>query len=523
MASGFSLGAAIGATGKFPKLKINQVEDETGKKTQDELQRIRNSFTLDKNKYHNIYVDQNKNLLDQSVRDLLQAEQSRDPNVIEKAYNIRNNINASQNKFQNLSETLFDFETTVENIKGKKSDLFFSPSLEKAYEIIKSSANEQDMFQKFSKDPTLFADGYFGFEQTPNGVTIKPRFADRIDFEKVFSKGDVYKLNENGVLMSEKTDPSAKGQTIRRFYSIPANRQEALELKKTDPNIKEELNAYDMGKAWFQTTPEAQSQYRSYLYHQRGQKDALDPTKMTTDQLYENLYDEIVSKNIPVKYENRDQMERRTVINIRNQMGQEVAPTDFTVGPMTSNYKGETNSLYTEYSASVSSEADGTLAQIPTNAYIVSLDSGEPAFSTTAQQDFTINRVAIFPAVQARDKKTGQLFLKPLTKAEKEDADKKGIKYLNYPFALGNTRQLNVSKAPNVGVSGYVIPLYEPDKDGKWIVPQESRKVKTTGGSPLLSQVTQRNKWDEATRANWDQAFFKIMKQVKDQNDIKGK
>jgi hypothetical protein len=348
MASGFSLGAAVGATGKFPKLRINKVEDETGKKTEAELERIRNSFTLDNNKYHNVYVDQNKGILDQSVRTLLDAEKSRDPNVVEKAYQLRNNINASQNKFLNLSKTLFDFESTVENIKGKKSDLFFSPSLEKAYEIIKSSANEQDMFQKFSKDPTLFADGYFGFEQTPNGVTIKPRFAERIDFEKVFSGGTVYKLNENGVLMSEKTDPNAKGQTIRRFYSIPANRQEALELKKTDPNVKEDRNAYDMGKAWFQTTPEAQSQYRSYLYHQRGEKTALDPTKMTTDQLYENLYNEIVSKNIPVKYENRDQMERRTVINISNQMGQQVAPTDFTVGPMTSNYKGETNSLYTE-------------------------------------------------------------------------------------------------------------------------------------------------------------------------------
>ena len=90
-----------------------------------------------------------------------------------------------------------------------------------------------------------------------------------------------------------------------------------------------------------------------------------------------------------------------------------------------------------------------------------------------------------------------------------------------YPFAIGNQRSLSVSKAPEVGVAGYAIPLYEPDTQGKWIVPQDSRKVKTTGGSPLLSQIVQRNKWDEASQANWDEAFFKIMNGVRDENDIK--
>ncbi len=90
-----------------------------------------------------------------------------------------------------------------------------------------------------------------------------------------------------------------------------------------------------------------------------------------------------------------------------------------------------------------------------------------------------------------------------------------------FPFAIGNQRQLTVSKVPELGVGGYAIPLYQPDSSGRWVIPQASRKQKTTGGSPLLSQITQRSNWSDESLQNWDAAFFKIMAGVRDQDDIK--
>ncbi len=87
MASGFSLGAAIGATGKFPKLKAPEVDTSVSDRQARELQAIRDSLVSDKSKFHNVYIGKNEENLKKNISELLQAEKTKDPNVIEKAYN----------------------------------------------------------------------------------------------------------------------------------------------------------------------------------------------------------------------------------------------------------------------------------------------------------------------------------------------------------------------------------------------------------------------------------------------------
>lgn len=521
MADGFSLGAAIGATGKFPKLKAPTINDEAADRAARELQSVRNRVTVDNAKYHKVFIEENKNETSKFIQGLLMAEKSKDPSVVDKTYTGEIDLNAKRNNFLNYSDQFFNIEKKIEDAESQRSEEFVSPGMKALYNVLKTSNSKEELYDKYMQNAGMFADGYVEVERTQDGFVVpKVKFHNKYDFPRVFNKGDVFQLKDKGVIISEKKNKSADGMEIDRYISIPANREEALFLKKTDPNINESANAYDLGKEWFKINPNAQLQFRAQLASD-DEPDALDPYKMTFDDLYNQLYDKHVKPNIPKRYENSDKMSTRNNFFVNVSTGQKVAPTDFTVGPLTANYNGKTNSLRTDLSASVSSEADGTLAQIPTNAYIVSLDNAKPAFTTTAQKDFKINRVAILPSIKVKDTKTGVVYLRPITEEEKVALDKAGTKYLMYPFAIGNQRQLNVSKAPEVGVGGYAIPLYEPDKNGKWIVPKESRKVKTTGGSPLLSQIVQRNKWDEDSQKNWDEAFFKMMNGVRDEDDIK--
>lgn len=521
MASGFSLGAAIGATGKFPKLKAPEIDSASSDRQARELSAVRNRVTVDNTRYHKIFIDENKEATAKFVQAILNAEKTKDPAVIDLTYSGELDLAAKRNNYQNYSMQFFEIENKVENAQNKKSNDYVSPGMEALYEALRTSTNKEQLLEKYQKNPQMFADGYVSLEKTDDGFVVpKVLFHEKYDFTKVFHKGDVFDLKNNGVVISETKKTTKEGREIDRYISIPANRAEALELKKTNPNINENANAFDLGKDWFSKNPNAQMQYRAQLASD-GKPDALDPYKMNFDDLYNQLYAETILPNIPAKYENKDSLFTRNSFAITVNTNQKVAPTDFTVGTMTANYNGKVNGLKTDLSASVSSEPDGTLAQIPTNAYIVSLDNAKPAFTGTAQKDFKINRIAILPAIKAKDVTTGVVYLRPITADEKAALDKAGTKYLMYPFAIGNQRQLSVSKAPDVGVSSYAIPLYEPDANGKWIVPKESRKVKTTGGSPLLSQIVARNKWDEASQQNWDEAFYRLMEGVRDEDDIR--
>jgi hypothetical protein len=182
------------------------------------------------------------------------------------------------------------------------------------------------------------------------------------------------------------------------------------------------------------------------------------------------------------------------------------------------NYKGKANGLSTDFASSVSSDPAGTQVQLPTNRYMINMDTGSPEFTTTAMKDFYINRVAVLPAQKMMDASTGKTVLVPVDRDEKKLLEASGD-LIYFPFAVGNTQPLRIGTAPEIGKFSYAIPLYEPNANGQWVIPKEYRKIKTTGGSPTLSQITSRNKWDEQTQVNWDNAYFDLMSKVVDEVD----
>jgi hypothetical protein len=525
MASGFSLGAAIGATGKFPKLKAPVVDDSAALDRKNrELQTIRRHVLADNNTYHNVLINENKDETAKFIQTLIRSEKEKDPNVLETAYGGEIALYAKRNSYLNDSKKFFDIEDQIEIAQTKKSNVFVSPGMKMLNEALKTARSREELLELYQRNPQMFADGYVEFDlnKGSDGVLIPSvLYHDKYDFTKIFNNKDVFDINDQGVIISEKKKVGKDAIEIDRYKSIPVNRAEALELKKTNPDINEETNAFDLGKDWFSKNPNAQLQYAAQLAAD-GKPDAQDPYAMSFDDLYNQLFNETILPNIPAKYENQDKMFNRTNVSVFVDANKKTAPTDFTVGALTANYKGKSNALVSDLSAAVSSDAGGTDVQIATNSYIVDMTSGLPAFtSTSTQKDFKISHIAIFPAITAKDTASGVTYLRPMTVEERKAADAAGTKYLMFPFAIGNQRQLNVSKVPEIGVGGYAIPLYQPDSSGRWVIPQASRKQKTTGGSPLLSQITQRSNWSDESLQNWDAAFFKIMAGIRDQDDIK--
>lgn len=517
MASGFSLGAAIGATGKFPKLSINQEADKFKDKKDTQLAAIRARVSADQNKYHNAYIGANEELTSNFINELYQIEKSNDPEGVTKAYKSFNSLNSKRDNFLILSNDLFNFEKQVQ--LGPEKGEYIPPSMQKAAEISKSVRSEEELYQKMLENPDIFVDGYVTINPDAKGLKRLNRIVHKkFNFSEILTSKKVFDLSTMGVVIEKNVQKNDKEREVDRFISIPYNRKEAIELKKLDPHVNIEQNAYDMAKAWFSNNPLAQQQYRSELYWD-GIPDAQDPTKMDFDTLYDEFYNDYVIPNIPKKYQNDYRTFSRTDIQIG--LGEQVAPTSFQVGPLTTNYNKKLNNLYTPYSAAVSAEPSGTKIQHPTNRYIISLDEGAPTFTTTALKDFYMSTVAVLPAVKAKDPVSGKIVVVPIDEETKKIVEGKGEKYMMLPFALGNNQPIRIGTAPEVGQTGYAIPLYEPDAQGRWIIPQEMRKIKTTGGSPLLSKIIERNKWTKETKANWDVTFYELMKQVVDENDVK--
>jgi len=514
----FSLGAAIGATGKFPRLKINKTEDETGAQSDKELAAIRSGISSDRNKYHNAYIEENKNAAVNLIQTIFKGEKAKDPNRVENAYVGEQELAATRGNLALLSKDLFDIEDKVMEGDMGAAREYIPESLKIFSKISRSAKSQEDLFSRIQENPEVFVDGYLNVTTDPNGLKrIQPIFHNNYDFEKILGSNDIFNLSKDGQIIKENINKNDKEKTIERIFSLPANREEAQELQKLFPEIKLDKNAFDIGKNWFNSNPLAQKQFRSQLYWD-GIPDAQDPMKMNNDQLYSEFYNKFVVTNIPAKFENKDQTFRRTNINVNVSTGQKVAPTSFQVGSMTMNYKGKPNGLSTEFSSSVSSDPAGTQVQLPTNRYMINMDTGAPEFTTTAMKDFYINRVAVLPAQKMMDASTGKTVLVPVDGEEKKVLQASGD-LIYFPFAVGNTQPLKIGTAPEIGKFSYAIPLYEPNANGQWVIPKEYRKIKTTGGSPTLSQITSRNKWDEATQVNWDNAYFDLMSKVVDEVD----
>lgn len=518
MSSAFSLGAAIGATGKFPKLKQPEQDTSAQDRVARELTAIRQGITVDKNKYHNAYINQAANDQQEAIFQLMNAERNKDPERVSIAYNVDGELQRKRNFLQVLSQDLFSIEEDAEI--GDQKGLYVPKYFQDLRAITKSAKSEDDLFKRLQENPEFFKDGYLKITVDENGLKrIIPTLNKKYDFEKILSGKDVFNLSQHGVLIKEEKNLTDKERTIERYTSIPMNKQEAIELQKTDPTVKPENNAYDLGKNWFLSNPKAQQQYKSMLYETGRLVDG-DPAETNPEELYKNFYKDYVVNNIPAKYENKDALVPRYITNINVDTSQKVAPTTFSIGTFSTNYLGN-DELFTEYGIAASKEAEGVQVEIPQTSYIISLDTGKPEFRGTATKKMTIARIGVFPATRAKDPATGKIILIPLTKKQKKEYDEKGKKYLMYPFALAVDKPLEIGVMPDLSKAAYAIPLYEPDANGNFIISSDVRQAKNGKGSPLLSQIITRGKWDEESQTNWNKSFFTMMGGVKDQNDVK--
>lgn len=522
MASAFSLGAAIGATGKFPKIKQPEQDTAAQDRVARELTAIRQGLTVDKNKYHNAYINQAADDQNKAIFDLMDAERNKSPERVSLAYNIDGELQRKRNFLQVLSKDLFDIEEDAE--VGDQKGLYVPKYFQDLRAITKSAKSEDDLFKRLQENPEFFKDGYLKITVDEKGLRrIVPTLNKKYDFERILSGKDVFNLSQHGVLIKEEKTLTDKERTIERYISVPMNKEEAMELQKTDPTVKPENNAYDLGKKWFLSNPKAQQQYKSMMYETGRLVDG-DPAETNPEELYKEFYKDYVVNNIPAKYENKDALVPRYITNINVDTAQKVAPTSFTVGPSASNFKGDlTDELYTESAIAPSSDPQGVEVELPQNRYAISLSTGAPEFTGTAMKKYNIARIGLYPCVKAKDQQTGKVVLVPLSKKQKQSYDSAGKKYMMLPFALAVAKPLQIGVMPDISKATYALPLYEPNEKGEWVIDAETRKAKNGKGSPTLSQIIQRNKWDEQSLNNWTTSYFGVMEGVVDENDLKTK
>ena len=506
----FSLGAAIGATGKAPRLKVPS--GDTDQRIDKNLDRIRQQIALNKKIYHNAYLNDAKDLTTNYISKLASLEKSKDPNIVEQADYGLINWDTETDRMVLKSKVLFDIENFVKQ-PGKN---YLSPSIDKAYSIIKGAKNESEMLKKFQENPDVFADGYINVSPETGFLEFSPKpFIDISDY----IQNKLFDINTQGVEISEVVEQVAgtKGKTLsqEKVFSIPFNAEEARLLKKNNPSLRltEKDNAYEIGKQWFLSSPDVRAQYFSEKYWSSA--DAATRNELLaqgTEGLYEYFYNEKIKPNVPKKSIDKNLfLGTRTNITVNN-TGQNAAPTTFQVASMVLNFKNKPNALRTEKMVSVASASGGTQIRIPKNRSILSMKTGYPAFDDVAETNFYASHIGVFPTKKTKDPKTGQIFLRVIETDEVNQAAAAGEPIMYLPWALASQNQFAVAAAPQVGVESYLVPLYYPEENGDVIIGADKQSV-------VLDDLTRRAKWNEADLKNWNKAYSNIRGSIRDQNN----
>lgn len=505
----FSLGAAIGATGKAPRLKVPS--GDTDQRIEKNLDRIRQQIALNKKVYHNAYLDDAKDLTTNYIGTLARLEKSKDPNIVERADVGLINWDTETDRMVLKSKVLFDIENFVQQ-PGKN---YVSPGVEKAYSLIKDANSEVSMLKKFQENPDIFADGYIRVSPETGFLEFeKQPYIDLTDY----IRNKLFDINVDGVEISENVSKIAgtggKALTQEKVISIPFNAEEARLLKKNNPSLRvsEKSNAYDLGKAWFMGSDVVQEQYKSEKYW--GTADEATRAEILvqgSEGLYEYFYNEKIKPNVPKKSIDKNIfLGTRTNITVNNS-NNDAAPTTFQVASMILNFKNKPNALRTEKMVSVASANGGTMIRIPKNRNILSMKTGLPAFNDVAETNFYASHIGVFPTKKSQDK-NGQIFLRVLEAEEVNAAAANGEKIMYLPWALASQNQFAVAAAPQVGVESYLVPLYYPEENGDVIIGPDKQSV-------VLDDLTRRAKWNEADLKNWNKAYSNIKGGIKDQKN----
>jgi len=181
----FSLGAAVGATGKFPRYKApDKTEEFLDDKAKDELSRLRQMVSMDKKVYHEIYQEDIKNLTANFIKQQAELFRQRDPNIVEKSYLEKNNWDVETDKYVNKSAYLKKLEDLAE--QGDAKGRFVPNSVIRARDLLRGSKTEQEYLNKLKENPDIFADGYVAFDPTTGVINIKAN--EKIDFPEYIRK-----------------------------------------------------------------------------------------------------------------------------------------------------------------------------------------------------------------------------------------------------------------------------------------------------------------------------------------------
>lgn len=514
----FSLGAAVGATGKFPKYKAPEVKEFVSENAKDELSRLRQMISMDKKTYHKIYQNDVKNLTANFIKQQSELFRQKDPNIVEKAYLGKNDWDVESDKYVNKSAYLNDLENLAK--EGSAKGRFVPNSIIKARDLLMTSNNEQEYLNKLKENPDIFADGYISFDADTGVVNVLadekidiPQYVRQNLLRKDLAKAEA----EQGV-----TDQSGKILTRTTVFTIPANAQEAksmreLAIKRTGSDPGEYANAYDIGYNWFAGSPAVQRQYKSMKYD-TGDKESVNKS---VDELYKDFYKEYIVTAIPGFEKQSNMFVGSRNINIFNTPAV-TTPAGFQRAPQyTVNYG--LGNIKAKSTSSLSKTGAGTKLLLPRNKYIINMGTGKSAFGETdaSQGTFYVSTVSVMPSVKLKDGT-----YRPLAEKEVTDIANKGNanKIMYLPWALADERELNISTLPEIGKSTYAIPLFEPSvKDGKsmMIIPKTAR----TGDRPdalsyVLGAIFREQRLNKEEAADWKKVYREIMGDVVDESEI---
>lgn len=522
--SAFSLGAAVGATGKFPKLKTAEVDDKAADRQARELAQIRGSISLKNDQYHNVYVKKMGDMSKNVVTQILDFERTRDPEVVKKSYDLLNTFNSESNYALNQSAYLKNLEAQIR--KADVSNEFLPKAVkEKLLYIIETSASEDDLFGKIKENPDIFREGYVIFDPKQEGLkalTITPH--NKYDFSKLMYNDKLFDRKSHMVLISETIEKNDKERSIDRYFTVPKDRIEAMQLYKTDKTVTIENNAFDLGKKWFLANPNAQKQYKATLY-ETGELQDGDAAETDVNELYRMFFKQHIIPAIPKQYENKDQFVPRYQTTIINNMGERKANVSFSQGPTRLNYL-QGKELFSPNTVFAATDPDGVDVQVAQNRFVLSLDTGKAELVGTSTRSMKIANIGLYPTIIVEDSTRKDAEGKPmksiylLSEDQQQTYDKAGKKYMMLPFAIGTGKSLEIGQLPDVSKRTYALPLFEPGADNRFVVDQSIRNAKTVKGSPLLDQIIQRNKWDDMTLANWTISYLNMMKEIRDENDL---
>lgn len=509
----FSLGAAIGATGRFPRYTApTPQKDEYAKEAQEELRNLRNRVSIDKKKYHRIYEDPVKDMTIDFYNKASQDILSREPGAMNNAFERYANWDAETNKYVARSESLKSIVELAE--RGGTVGKFVPRSVVMARNLINQAENEEDLLKKIQENPTIFNDKYVTVD--PNTRMIAAIQQDVIPFDEQIRKNIL--TRDKAKILNFNRDTKGNIVSDERFYTIPANKTEAERMKATYKQIyNEDLGeietAEDLGLKYFVGTPFVEQQYRALKYAE-GDTNAIDKP---LSEIYKDFYNEHILTNIP----NYDKTKTtyfgpRTTVYVGGEM---TTPTNYQIArEQPVNYRDARNT--SKSAIMLSSAAQGTEVDYAMNADIIDRETLTQAYPTqSGTLKIKVSTIYMLPSAWDAD----QQVYTPITDQEVADLKAQNEKVMYLPWAAASGYPMTeFANLPGAGQANFWIPMYNRTVENgvtKMVINPSQRSGNNLQGSLILNALFAGQKLKQDERDKFMMVYREFMKDVIDSND----